>query len=91
MLVNWDPRRVDALVALLGSLERRQVFVSTCHPELADQLERRLGARVLELPGPDGAVLERATTRRRAIALVKPPGVLPAAEAGPTLLDMLDG
>ena len=91
VLVNWDPRRVDALVALLGSLERRQVFVSTCHPELADQLERRLGARVLELPGPDGAVLERATTRRRAIALVKPPGVLPAAEAGPTLLDMLDG
>ena len=91
VLVNWDPRRVDALVALLGSLERRQVFVSTCHPELADQLERRLGARVLELPGPDGALLERATTRRRAIALVRPPGVLPAAEAGPTLLDILDG
>ena len=91
VLVNWDPRRIDAIVALLGALDRRQVFISTCHPELADVLEQRLRARVLDLPGPDGALLERATTtRRRAIALVKPPGVLPAAEAGPTLLDMLD-
>ncbi len=51
-LVNWDPRRLERGLDLLGRIaERRQVFVFTCHPDLADALEER-GARIVHLPGP---------------------------------------
>lgn len=53
VLVNWDHRRRTRGIRLLASVaERRQVFVFTCHPELAGGLEDA-GARVLRL-GHDG-------------------------------------
>ncbi len=48
-LVNWDDRRTDGLISLLGSLGQRQVIVGTCHPELAERLEA-IGAIVVETP-----------------------------------------
>ncbi|MEZ4424112.1 MAG: AAA family ATPase [Gemmatimonadota bacterium] len=47
--VNWDAERRDQGLRLLKELSRRrQVFVFTCHRDLADRLQT-LGARVLRL------------------------------------------
>jgi hypothetical protein len=58
--------------------------VSTCHAALADRLERSCGARVIELPGPDGIAVRRPL-RRLAVATAAP------EQEGPTLLDLLEG
>jgi uncharacterized protein YhaN len=51
-LVNWDPGRRDRGLALLASLAgERQLFVFTCHPEVAERLSRE-GARVISLDAP---------------------------------------
>jgi uncharacterized protein YhaN len=51
VLVNWDHRRRTRGMRLLaGVAEQRQVFVFTCHPELASGLEDE-GARVLRVGG----------------------------------------
>jgi len=51
VFVNWDADRRDrGLEVLAGIAAQRQVFVFTCHPDVADELVRR-GARVLAL-GP---------------------------------------
>jgi uncharacterized protein YhaN len=49
VFVNWDRERRDRGLEVLEGLSRvRQLFVFTCHPEVAEQLSG-LGARVLEL------------------------------------------
>jgi uncharacterized protein YhaN len=49
IFVNWDgERRARGLEVLAGIANSRQVFVFTCHPSVAAELEQR-GARVLEL------------------------------------------
>lgn len=51
VFVNWDPERRARGLDLLGSLARtRQLFVFTCHPDMARELEAR-GGRVLSLAG----------------------------------------
>jgi uncharacterized protein YhaN len=48
-LVNWDRARRDRGLDVLADLASvRQIFVFTCHPELASRLEGR-GARVVRL------------------------------------------
>ena len=84
LFAHWDAHRLDALVRVLGAVEGRQVVVSTCHAALADRLERSCGARVIELPGPGGAVVQRPL-RRLAVATAAP------EQEGPTLLDLLEG
>ncbi len=84
LFAHWDAHRLDALVRVLGAVEGRQVVVSTCHAALADRLERSCGARVIELAGPDGAVVQRPP-RRLAVATAAP------EQEGPTLLDLLEG
>ena len=84
LFAHWDASRLDALVRVLGAVEGRQVVVSTCHAALADRLERSCGARVIELPGPGGVVVQRPP-RRLAVATVVP------EQEGPTLLDLLEG
>jgi DNA repair exonuclease SbcCD ATPase subunit len=84
LFAHWDAHRLDALVRVLGAVEGRQVVVSTCHAALADRLERACGARVIELAGPDGAVVQRPP-RRLAVATAAP------EQEGPTLLDLLEG
>ena len=84
LFAHWDSHRLDALVRVLGAVEGRQVLVSTCHGALADRLERSCGARVLELAGPDGVLVQRPL-RRLAVATTAP------EQEGPTLLDLLEG
>ena len=84
LFAHWDAHRLDALVRVLGEIEGRQVVVSTCHAALADRLERSCGARVIELAGPGGVVVQRPP-RRLAVATVAP------EQEGPTLLDLLEG
>jgi len=49
VFVNWDRERRSRGIEVLGSLSRsRQLFVFTCHPELAEQFSG-CGAVVLEL------------------------------------------
>ena len=49
VFVNWDRERRGRGIEVLGSLSRnRQLFVFTCHPELAEQFSG-CGAAVLEL------------------------------------------
>ena len=84
LFAHWDAHRLDALVRVLGAVDGRQVVVSTCHAALADRLERSCGARVIELAGPDGAVVQRPL-RRLAVATATP------EQEGPTLLDLLEG
>jgi uncharacterized protein YhaN len=84
LFAHWDAHRLDALVRVLGAVEGRQVVVSTCHAALADRLERSCGARVVELPGPDGVPVQRRL-RRLAVAAAAP------EQEGPTLLDLLEG
>ena len=84
LFAHWDAHRLDALVRVLGAVEGRQVVVSTCHAALADRLERSCGARVIELPGPDGIAVRRPL-RRLAVATAAP------EQEGPTLLDLLEG
>ena len=51
VFVNWDRERRGRGIEVLGSLSRnRQLFVFTCHPELAEQFSG-CGAVVLELEG----------------------------------------
>jgi uncharacterized protein YhaN len=52
VFVNWDgPRRTRGLELLVGIAKARQVFVFTCHPDLASELEGR-GGRVIALDRP---------------------------------------
>jgi uncharacterized protein YhaN len=54
VLVNWDPdRRSRGLGLLARAAQDRQVFLFTCHPDLARAVESH-GGRVLELPSPEG-------------------------------------
>ena len=71
LFAHWDAHRLDALVRVLGEVEGRQVVVSTCHAALADRLERSCGARVIELAGPGGVVVQRPL-RRLAVATAAP-------------------
>lgn len=49
IFVNWDRERRDRGLELLGDIARdRQVFVFTCHPSVATELELR-GGRVVAL------------------------------------------
>jgi uncharacterized protein YhaN len=84
LFAHWDANRLDALVRVLGAVEGRQVVVSTCHAALADRLERSCGARVVELPGPGGVLVQRPL-RRLVVATAAP------EQEGPTLLDLLEG
>ncbi|MBW3534151.1 MAG: AAA family ATPase [Gemmatimonadetes bacterium] len=53
--VNWDRRRRGrGLDQLSVVAEHRQVFLFTCHEDLAEELAAR-GGRVVELAGPVGA------------------------------------
>ena len=55
VLVNWDAERRGRGVDLLAEVARtRQVFLFTCHPGLAREVEERGGA-VLGLMGPGAA------------------------------------
>ncbi len=50
--VNWDAWRRDGALDLVEQLaEERQVFVFTCHPAMAAELEDR-GAAIVPLPNP---------------------------------------
>ena len=50
-LVNWDAWRRDRAFGLLESVaERRQVFLFTCHPAMAAEMEDR-GGRIIVLGG----------------------------------------
>ncbi len=50
--VNWDAWRRDGALDLLEQLaEERQVFVFTCHPAMAAEMEDR-GAAIVPLPNP---------------------------------------
>jgi uncharacterized protein YhaN len=52
-LINWDDQRLERSAEILGQVaKRRQVFLFTCHPWLADRLATRTGSKPLELPGP---------------------------------------
>lgn len=52
ILVNWDrERRERGLELLVEMADRRQVFLFTCHPDLAAAMEDR-GARVVHLSPP---------------------------------------
>jgi uncharacterized protein YhaN len=52
VLVNWDrDRRERGLEVLAGMAEERQIFLFTCHPGLAREVEER-GGVVLTLEGP---------------------------------------
>jgi uncharacterized protein YhaN len=52
VLVNWDQdRRSRGLDVLAGMAEDRQIFLFTCHPGLAREVEER-GGVVLPLEGP---------------------------------------
>jgi uncharacterized protein YhaN len=84
LFAHWDSSRLDALVRVLGAVQGRQIIVSTCHAALADRLERACGARVVELPGPGGVLVQRPL-RRLAVATAAP------EQDGPTLLDLLEG
>ena len=84
LFAHWDSSRLDALVRVLGAVQGRQVIVSTCHAALADRLERSCGARVVELAGPGGILVQRPL-RRLAVATAAP------EQDGPTLLDLLEG
>lgn len=47
VLVNWDPERREAGLALLSEVAReRQCFFFTCHPPMADRLEELGGRRI---------------------------------------------
>jgi uncharacterized protein YhaN len=49
VFVNWDPeRRARGLEVLAGLSAARQLFVFTCHPDVAEDLGSR-GGRVLRL------------------------------------------
>ncbi|HSG09388.1 MAG TPA: AAA family ATPase [Longimicrobiales bacterium] len=51
VLVNWDERRRRCGIELLAAMSRhRQIFVFTCHGNIADELAAA-GARVLDLGG----------------------------------------
>lgn len=51
VFVNWDgERRARGLQVLAGIAGTRQVFVFTCHPDVAGELQER-GGRILELDG----------------------------------------
>lgn len=53
VLVNWDPtRRSRGLDALARLAEHRQLFLLTCHPDIADEAVAR-GAMRLVLPAPE--------------------------------------
>jgi uncharacterized protein YhaN len=53
VLVNWDrDRRARGLDVLAEVAARRQVFLFTCHPELAREVEERSGS-LLRLGSPD--------------------------------------
>jgi len=53
IFVNWDGgRREHGLDVLAGIARTRQVFVFTCHPQVASELEHRGGA-VLRLDRPE--------------------------------------
>ncbi|MDX6572780.1 MAG: hypothetical protein QOC86_1936 [Gaiellales bacterium] len=84
LFAHWDSSRLDALVRVLGAVQGRQVIVSTCHAALADRLERSCGARVVELAGPGGILVQRPL-RRLAVATAAP------EQEGPTLLDLHEG
>lgn len=50
VLVNWDGFRTDNMLKLLKSISmERQVFIFTCHRELADKLSSECGAVVVGL------------------------------------------
>ncbi|MCG6955183.1 MAG: AAA family ATPase [Gemmatimonadetes bacterium] len=52
VFVNWDgERRARGLDLLADIAETRQLFVFTCHPEVAEELRAR-GAGLLSLPWP---------------------------------------
>ena len=52
VLVNWDAWRRDRAFELLeGLAEKRQVFLFTCHPAMAAEMEDR-GAAIIALKRP---------------------------------------
>ncbi|MCG6986851.1 MAG: AAA family ATPase [Gemmatimonadetes bacterium] len=52
VFVNWDGRRRTRGLDLLAEIaQARQLFVFTCHPDVAEELEER-GAAVVPLPWP---------------------------------------
>jgi len=51
VLVRWDEERLTAAVDLVRDLaSRRQVFLFTCHPWLAERLAESLETRIIEIP-----------------------------------------
>jgi len=51
LLVNWDPARTRGGIRILRSIGgRRQVFILTCHPALAERFAQEAGATVVALP-----------------------------------------
>ena len=52
VLVNWDEQRAGRALELLRALSlERQIFLFTCHPQLAASMAS-LGGRILELASP---------------------------------------
>ena len=50
VFVNWDPfRRKEGYVVLRSMAEHRQVFLFTCHPDLAREFEQEVGGYHLQL------------------------------------------
>lgn len=63
----WDRRRRQEAYAVIEELaERRQVFVFTCHPVLAEELSRRLDAHRLLLDAPAAQEQERPAKKAEA-------------------------
>lgn len=54
VFVNWDPcRRKEGYAVLRSMAEHRQVFLFTCHPGLAQELEQEVGGHRVLLALPD--------------------------------------
>jgi len=50
VFVNWDPcRRKEGYAVLRSMAEHRQVFLFTCHPDIARELEQEVGGYHLQL------------------------------------------
>ena len=48
LFVNWDPTRTQSgLDVVRKASENRQIFMMTCHPGFADQMQHELNARII--------------------------------------------
>lgn len=52
VFINWDENRMDNAAALFNEIKyERQVFLFTCHRDLANMFSSKCGAQVIEMKG----------------------------------------